>query len=430
MKKKKLAILGGGLTGLTLSNLLKDKYIVSTFEKDTVSGGLCRTFRYNGFTFDIGGHIIFSKDKEVLNFIINAIGKKNLYKKPGNDGIFYKNKLINYPFETDLAKLGKKEAFECLNDFILNKIKHPKNFHQWLHFAFGKALAEKYLVPYNRKIWKTEPKDLDMDWVARIPKPTMEEMIKSCMGIPFEVKFARKHFFYPKKNGIQALTDALARNLKDLRLNSEIKKLKRTKNKWTLTYNETEENFDEVISTIPIFNLINILGYVPEKIRQAVAKLRYNSIMIACLGIKNKNILKKTAIYFPDKNFLPHRVCFMNNFSQNNAPRDKNAIICEITFNPKSDLSKKTDTEVLNNVLSGLEKNKIINKSQIEFKKLLRFPYAYVVYDKNYNKNIKVIYNWLRLKKIHTIGRFAEFQYLNMDACVRHAMDFVKTNKL
>lgn len=426
MPRKKIAVLGGGLTGLALANLLKKDHEISVFEKEKIPGGLCRSFYFDGFTFDIGGHIIFSKDQEALNFVIKTIGRKNLYEKPCRDSILYKNKLINYPFETDLAKLGKSEAFECLRDFLTNTQKEAANFHQWLHLIFGKSLAEKYLVPYNRKIWKIEPKMLDMNWVARIPKPATEEMIKSCLGIPFDIKIARKKFFYPKAGGIQVLINKLAEKIgKSLNLGSEIIKVKKSGKGWLVQTKQNKEYFDDIISTLPIFNLLKILDEkIPKNIVSVFGNLRYNSIMVVCLGINSPKVTKNTAIYVPDENFYPNRLCFMNNFSPQNAPRGKNSVICEITFHPKSNLAKMKDKVILKNTIDGLHSRKIIDKNKIIFKKVLRFPYAYVVYDKNYGKNTKKLYGWLKSKKIHTVGRFAEFQYLNMDACIRHAIDF------
>jgi protoporphyrinogen oxidase len=428
---KRIAILGGGLTGLVLANLLQKRYDVTVFEKDEISGGLCRSFNFDNFIFDIGGHIIFSKDQQVLDFMLQTIGLQNLYKKSGRDAIIYKGKVVNYPFETDLARLGKVEAFECLRDYFLNDFKNPSDFQEWLYFTFGKALADKYLIPYNRKIWKIEPKDLDMNWVARIPKPDPAEMIKSCIGLKFDTKFDRKYFYYPKSGGIQTLTDKLTKGINNIRLNSEITRLKRDGKFWQVCINKaTDHEFDDIISTIPIFHLINAVGSPPEKVNSALTKLRYNSIALVCLGLEVNKITGKTALYFPEEGFLPNRVCFMNNFSPNNAPSGQNAVIGEITFPSQGDIARMSDGEIIDNVIIGLDERKIIKKGDVILKKVLRFPYAYVVYDKQYAKNREIIYSWLDNQNIHTVGRFAEFQYLNMDACIRHAFDFVDNYSL
>ena len=71
----KVAILGGGLAGLTTGYLLKQKGIqIEILEKEANPGGLLRSFTDKGFTFDIGGtHIIFSRDSEVLDFLLSLL---------------------------------------------------------------------------------------------------------------------------------------------------------------------------------------------------------------------------------------------------------------------------------------------------------------------------------------------------------------------
>lgn len=66
-------IIGGGLTGLSLASLLQED--LEILEKSPEAGGLCRSIQEEGFTFDYGGsHIIFSKDEEVLRFILDLLG--------------------------------------------------------------------------------------------------------------------------------------------------------------------------------------------------------------------------------------------------------------------------------------------------------------------------------------------------------------------
>ena len=108
----KWAILGGGLTGVTLARLLKERGDdVTVFEKEAKIGGLCQSETRNGFTFDIGGsHIIFSRDTEVLAFMQNVLAE-NRDTRNRNTKIYYKQKYIKYPFENGLADLPKDDLF-------------------------------------------------------------------------------------------------------------------------------------------------------------------------------------------------------------------------------------------------------------------------------------------------------------------------------
>ncbi|KPQ44511.1 MAG: hypothetical protein MPEBLZ_00878 [Candidatus Methanoperedens nitroreducens] len=108
----KTAILGGGLTGITLARLLHEKgEDVTVLEREPVFGGLCRSVSDSGFTFDIGGsHIIFSRDAEVLTFMNDVLGK-NSQRNIRNTKIFYKGLYIKYPFENGLNQLPKDDLF-------------------------------------------------------------------------------------------------------------------------------------------------------------------------------------------------------------------------------------------------------------------------------------------------------------------------------
>ena len=119
-------ILGGGLAGLSTAYFLQDKPNISRItiiEKEETAGGLCRSFGVNNIHYDIGPHIIFSKNQEVLNFINNEILGSNTRKIKRSNMIIYDNKLIQYPFENDLSKLGREMAGYCSHTFVNNPYK-------------------------------------------------------------------------------------------------------------------------------------------------------------------------------------------------------------------------------------------------------------------------------------------------------------------
>jgi protoporphyrinogen oxidase len=164
----KTAILGGGLSGLTLARLLHEKgEDVIVLEADPQYGGLCRSRIDQGFTFDTGGsHIIFSQDAEVLAFMRRMI-EGNEERTVRNTKVFYKGRYVKYPFENGLSDLPPEDRFFCISEFIKTLIAvergdlpAPANFHEWIHYTFGRGIAECYMVPYNEKIWKYPAVDM------------------------------------------------------------------------------------------------------------------------------------------------------------------------------------------------------------------------------------------------------------------------------
>jgi len=115
-----IGIIGGGLSGISLQYYLKHPSII--LEKNNNIGGLCRTFEKQGFYYDIGGHALFSKDKQIMN-TINTVLSDNFHFCKRINKILFKNKYVKYPFENELSTLNKEDTFDCLFNFIENEFK-------------------------------------------------------------------------------------------------------------------------------------------------------------------------------------------------------------------------------------------------------------------------------------------------------------------
>lgn len=172
------AIIGGGLTGVTLGRLLAAQgEDVIILERDRVYGGLCRSHTANGFTFDDGGsHIIFSRDAEVQSFMRDVL-QENKAERNRNTKIFFKGAYVKYPFENGLAELPPEDRFYCINEYVKTlialekgELQPPENFREWILYTFGAGIADLYMIPYNEKIWNYPAEKMSLHWVdGRIP---------------------------------------------------------------------------------------------------------------------------------------------------------------------------------------------------------------------------------------------------------------------
>ena len=425
----KIGIIGAGPSGLiSAMNIKSETHIL---EKNDHPGGTTSSFIDKGYTFDFGPHILFSKNQEVLEFIKNSLGK-NIHECRRNNKISYKGKLMKYPFENDLRSLPLEETLDCLKTYVYNpykaKYKKPKDLRQWLLAHFGEGICNRYLFPYNEKVWNIPVKDLSMLWADRIPNPPAEDILKSAIGFETEGYLHQLFYHYPLKGGYQSICESWAKG-KKITYDFKVKSIRRTKSKTYIVSDGTQEyEFEKLVSTMPVHELIKVLEIpIPEAVKKAVKALIVNPMYVVSLGIKGEDKDKYTAIYFPEKDYLVNRISFPKTFSPHNAPDGHYSIQAEITCRASSKEWKQTDAEILKHVKDGLLAKGIVKKEKdIVYEHIARVPYAYVVYDKNYEKNVAVIRKWFPKQGIHLAGRFSYFEYINTDGAVIRAREIAE----
>src|SRR5215468_4712491 len=106
-----IGILGGGISGIALQRFLRHPNEV--LEAAPVPGGLCRTFWKEGFGYDIGGHILFSKQQHINELVDQILGENVNHCRRANY-VLFKGRYVKYPFENDLAALDIEDRYECL----------------------------------------------------------------------------------------------------------------------------------------------------------------------------------------------------------------------------------------------------------------------------------------------------------------------------
>lgn len=432
----KTVILGGGLTGITLARLLHESGApVQVLEAEETTGGLCRSRKEGGFTFDTGGsHIIFSRDADALRFLHSALGE-NVEKRDRDTRILYKGALVRYPFENGLYQLPKEDLFFCINEFIKNfilaekgELPPPANFREWIYTTFGRGIAELYMVPYNEKIWNYPSEKMSAHWVEdRVPRPPVEDVIKSAIGIETEGYVHQAQFSYPLDGGIQSLVRSLESGIEDLiTCGFRVKEVSFHDGTWRISDGEREVFADRLISCMPLQELIGALDNVPVHVRDADAALRYNSIRCIFVGVQGP-VPPLSWVYIPGPEIgLANRVSFPSNYSRHVAPEGCGAILAEITYNEGDAVSKMSDEEIIRHVIESLERMGFASPENVVYTGTERHRYAYVVYDLDYLENIATIREYCRQRSISLVGRFSQFEYLNMDGCVRSVLDFME----
>ena len=421
------AIIGAGASGLSLALMLDGD--VTIFEASERTGGHCHATIRDGWTFDRGPHIMFSRDQEVLDFMIASLGD-NVHQSRRNNRVFVDGRMVKYPLENDLAGLTLDARSHCLLDYLFNEhsdlAESPSNLDEWFVGNFGDGMTDLYFRPYNEKIWNVPLRELSMSWSERIPSPPPEDVVKGALGVPTEGHLHQLNYHYPLVGGYQAITDAWTRLIpaSSLRLNTTVTSVTKRGAGIDVTTRGGTEHFDRVVSTAPMTSLLTMVNDVPSSIRDAVSSLRVNPIDVITLGYRGTDPNKFTAVYFADEGYLPNRVSSPSVFSPRNAPDGCFSLQAEITFSPGDGYLAVADEDLIAHVHEGFVSSGLVESGcEPVFRDVQRLEFAYVVYTNGYEDAVALVREWARGVGVSIHGRFGSFDYLNVDGCVRRSQE-------
>jgi protoporphyrinogen oxidase len=416
-----VGVLGGGLAGLSVAAHLDHPYEV--LERDSLCGGHCLTIEEEGFTWDGGGpHIIFSKNQPMVDYMVTLLAG-NVRRARRNNKIFFKGRYVKYPFENGLYDLEPQDRFECLYHYLHNDSPKPTNFKEWLFHTFGKGLTEKYLLPYNEKIWNCRAEELGLDWVeGRVPKPPVEDVIKAAVGVETEGYTHQLWFHYPERGGIVSVPKSLEQRVRKITTDFEVRQIGRRGRGWVVSNGREEREFDRIVATLPILDLATRLEGVPADVVAAIKALRYNSLIVVAVGLATDELPDYTAVYIPDPEILTHRISYPGIFSPYNVPAGRSMINAEITANAGDGVWELSDDLIVKRVIADLEKAGMLKSRDVCYARAVRDQYGYVVQDASYRKHLGIAKTYFESAGILLCGRVAEHEYINMDVCIERGM--------
>jgi protoporphyrinogen oxidase len=428
-----LAILGGGLSGVSLAYLLQEggsPAAIDILERESVPGGLCRSFPFGNVRYDVGPHIMFSRDASILKLMVRILGE-NVHKLRRSNRIWHDGRLVKYPFENELSALSEADKQYCLNAFLNNPYTEyvPQNMLQFFLVTFGEGITNLFLRPYNEKIWKFDPSLMDTQMVERIPKPPAEDIIRSAAGVSTEGYVHQLHFFYPRAGGIESVVRGFVAALKPgatLRTGTEVVKLRKDGSGWAVTTADgAVRQYDHVVSTIPIQWLMRALDPPPpEEIVQAAGRLKYNSIIICVLRVKRERLGDNFAITVADRSILFHRMSKVNFLFPPEIDDGTTSILVEVTYRKGDLIDQMDDRQVVERIVGDLCRLGFLeDPSVVLADELTRHQFAYVIYDLAHRQNMAAIRRYCEGELGLTLhGRFGEFEYINMDQVIGRSM--------
>lgn len=416
MTQVKYLIIGAGISGLTAANYLKKDYLL--IEKENEPGGYCRTIHRGDYVWDYAGHFFHFKTDEFRRLFHENIPEQDIISQTKRTKILYKGQLVDYPFQTNIHQLEKQEFIDCLYDLFQRKEKTEySDFLDMLYGKFGKSIVEKFLKPYNEKLYACDLHQLDKDAMGRFfPYADIPQIIAN-MKREQDSSY-NSTFLYPR-NGAGSFLDVLYRRLDatKVRLGCTLTRVD-AERKLAYTDGGEEISFEYLINTAPLNHFLAMLG--TDAALELNGRLSYNKVLVFNLGFSKKSAFKEHWIYVPDKDVNYYRIGFYDNILST----DKLSMYVEIGY-PK-DAAVDTEQQFAL-TLENLKRCGIVTEdnSLIASSTILMDP-AYVHIRRDTEAAIAEMKRSLAVSGIHTIGRYGGWTYCSMEDCMLEAKELVQ----
>ena len=427
---KKIVILGAGLSGLSTAYHLQNGCHI--YEAENEVGGLARSDALDGFIFDYDGHLLHFKTDYVKK-LVHKLLPGLFMPHDRNSWVFSHNVLTKYPFQANTYGLPSNIVKKCILGMCNAEPKKGSNgaatLDEWMKENFGEGITKHFMYPYNHKFWTLPPEKLIPDWTINyVPHVNLRTVVDGAFSLKTKPLGYNSRFWYPRKGGIDQLAKKMAAGVHNIKTGHKINGID-LKTKKIFFEKGGNAGFTDLVLTIPLISLKKLIrNKLPQQVKLAFSRLKYISIFNLNLGIKRENITDKHWIYFPEDKFCFFRVGFPTNFSKNVAPEGTSSLYAEVSYSKFKKIDKKS---IISEIEADLIKAGILRvDDEILTRHVNDIKYGYVIYDKGYRKNIKIIIDYLHEHNVYPAGRFGRWKYMSMEDVIfegKQVSDFIKS---
>jgi protoporphyrinogen oxidase len=308
-------IIGAGVSGLSFANAIRSEAEkrgkgapgVLVLEADTAPGGYCKTVAQDGFVWDYSGHFFHFKHAEIESWLRERMPKSDVRKIAKRSHVRFAGVDVDFPFQKNIHQLPRQDFIDCLHDlyFRVEKAK-PDNFKEMLYARFGRSIAEKFLIPYNEKLYATDLSTLDVDAMGRFfPHASIDDIVRN-MKTPDNASY-NSTFTYPRGGAIEYIhalmhdlpKDAMALGERVVRVDLRER---------VVETNKRKIQYGKLVSSAPLPKLLDACGLDYD-----ARAFSYNRVLVFNLGFDKKGPENVHWAYFPDRALSFYRVGFYDN---------------------------------------------------------------------------------------------------------------------
>jgi protoporphyrinogen oxidase len=405
MSSDPIVILGGGISGLSASLVCG----APVYEAEAHPGGVASSDQSSGFTFDRGIHIL-QTDHPKIQRLLDDSGVK-LTSRSRQAYIYSHGVYTAYPFQVNTAGMPLALRMRCVWDFLNRpKVSQPTNYEEWIRTKLGRGFAETFLIPYSEKFWTVHPREMTHEWTGnRVPQPSTMQVLRGALWSRQTRIGTNSDFRYPSSApGYGAISEALSRRIPALNCRHRATLLDVAARRIHFDNGQSVE-YGQLISTIPLPNLVALCPQAPDDVRAAAGQLRANSILVVNLGIGRPARSNWHWVHYPEPEFCFFRISFPHNLGDNVTPAGMSSISAEVAFSDARPIDRGT---IVQRVIDDLRRVGVLDPSDpIVFSGTNEIRYAYCIHDFARKEAVRKIRAWMMSQGVTPTGRYGHWNY-------------------
>jgi protoporphyrinogen oxidase len=431
MTTKRIVVIGGGPTGLGAGYRLReagyDNFVL--YEKsDDVGGHSTSHVDEKGFTWDEGGHVIFSHYPYFDRLIDNMLGPQ-VNERVRESWIASRDFWVPYPFQNNLRYLPKPVQLRCLLGAAraaTNGKGSTENFRDWILATFGEGIADAFMFPYNLKVWTTPLEQMSNKWIAeRVAVVDFPRLLENVIYERDDVGWGpNSKFKFPLHGGTGEIYRRMARTFAPkIQTGKELVEIDTQRRRIGFS-DGTGDTYDFLISTMPLDLLAKAMKPAESRLLDAAADLEHNNLLVLGVGLEKKIETTKCWIYFVDDDIPCYRATHFSYYSPFHVPDGNtdrfSSIMCEVSL----PLGQRPDMPgTMEKVISGLIRATILEEADRNrvVTRYHRFVnYSYPIPTLKRDKALAILQPELKQRDVLSRGRFGAWRYEigNMDHSV------------
>jgi protoporphyrinogen oxidase len=434
----RIVIIGAGPAGLGAAYRLHElgHNTFHVYERHGYLGGLSASFTDKmGFTWDIGGHVMFSH-YDYFDRVFATLMGTDFQLNVRESWIRMFDTWVPYPFQNNIRYLPPEVCFECLSGLIKARAAGDPataaNCRQFMERIFGAGICKHFMVPYNFKVWAHPLEMLNKQWMGqRVAMIDIERALRNVVLQQDDFGWGpNNQFKFPLMGGTgefyRRFASPLAGHISTRREVAGINMRQRQ-----VRFSDgRRETYDALLSTMPLNKLCGMIeDGLPAEISAAARQLRHSGGHMIGVGLRQPCPSTRSWMYFPESNSPFYRVTYLSNYSPQMTPERGShySLLCETSY---SEFKKVDPANIVRETIRGLINSGLLTeRDQDDIVSIWHHEadYSYPTPSLERDAALARIIPYLDSQRIYSRGRFGMWKYevANTDHTLMQGVELV-----